>query len=53
MKLPKIDLKELRKSIRQNSKERLEFVRFYANWVKNQSGNKKWSSQQKKLFSKT
>ncbi|MBI5635861.1 hypothetical protein HY993_02765 [Candidatus Micrarchaeota archaeon] len=53
MKFPKIDLKELRRLKRENFKDRLAFIEFYAQWVKNQPTNEKWSSQQKKLFSKT
>lgn len=35
MKLPKIILKELDKNQEQNKKERLAFLEFYANWIKN------------------
>ena len=48
MKLPKIDLDELKKIKEDNFKERLEFVNTYANWVKKKS-NKAWSSQQKDI----
>ncbi len=34
MKLPKINLKELERFKEQNFRSRLEFVRFYANWIK-------------------
>ena len=49
MRLPKIDLRELRKFKERNFKERLEFLDRYAEWVKKKS-NKQWSSQQKKLI---
>ncbi len=35
MKLPKIDLKELDRVQKQNKKERLAFLDFYAKWIKN------------------
>ena len=44
MKLPNIDLKELKKLKEDNFKERLDFINKYANWVKKKS-NKVWSSQ--------
>ena len=47
-KLPKIDLKELKKKKEQNFKERLEFIDKYVEWQKKVS-NKKWSSAQKKI----
>lgn len=49
MKLPEIDLKELEKAKEQNFRERLEFLDWYAEWVKN-SGNAEWSSAQKSLI---
>ena len=49
MTLPEIDLEELKKQKEQNFKNRLEFVIFYANWVKN-TPNKKWSSDQKEFI---
>jgi hypothetical protein len=49
MKTPKIDLKYLKKQKRQNFKERLEFVKMYADWVK-KTPNKVWSAQQKDLI---
>ena len=52
MKLPKIDLRKLRKFKKQNFKERLEFIDLYAEWVK-KTPNKVWSAQQKNLFTKT
>ena len=45
----KIDLKELEEDMRRNREERLEFVKKYAEWVKN-TPNKTWSSQHKKTF---
>ena len=49
MKLPKIDLEELKRFKKQNFKERLEFIDKYAEWVK-KSPNNKWSSEQRKLI---
>jgi len=51
MKLPDIDLEELKKSKEKNFKERLEFIDFYANWVK-KTPNKVWSKQQKTIIDK-
>lgn len=51
MKVPDFNLEEIEKSTKQNSKERLEFAKFYAEWVK-KTPNKVWSSQQKKLIDK-
>ncbi|MBI5225636.1 hypothetical protein HY994_00160 [Candidatus Micrarchaeota archaeon] len=34
MKLPKIDLKELDRVQKENKKERLAFLDFYAQWIK-------------------
>ena len=51
MKLPEIDLKELKKQHKRNFEQRLKFIDFYANWVKSQP-NKKWSSQQKNVINK-
>ena len=34
MKLPPIDLKELKRQKEENFKERLEFIEKYAEWVK-------------------
>lgn len=50
-KLPEIDLKELEREVKQNRRERLEFVKFYANWLK-RTPNKKWSKRHKKFFGK-
>ncbi|MBI2545932.1 hypothetical protein HYV81_02020 [Candidatus Woesearchaeota archaeon] len=49
MKLPEIDLEELKRMKEQNFRERLEFIDLYAEWLKKTS-NKEWSSQQKKLM---
>jgi len=50
-KFPKIDLKELKEEMKLNKKQRLEFVRMYAEWLK-KTPNKVWSSQQNKLLNK-
>lgn len=50
MKLPKINIKELKKLKEDNFKERLEFIDKYADWMKKNT-NKKWSSQQEKIIS--
>ncbi|HII53777.1 TPA: hypothetical protein HA316_03000 [Candidatus Micrarchaeota archaeon] len=47
--LPKIDLKELAKEVRQNRKQRLEFVRQYVEWLK-KTPNKVWVKGQKKVL---
>ena len=49
MKLPKINIKELKKLKEDNFKERLEFIDKYADWMKKNT-NKKWSSQQAKVI---
>jgi len=49
MNLPKIDLEELEKEKERNRKERLEFVKLYAGWVKRTS-NRKWSREQNRLI---
>ena len=49
MKIPKINLKELKKLKEDNFKERLEFIDKYADWMKKNT-NKKWSSQQAKII---
>jgi len=49
MKIPKIDLEELKKFKEQNLKERMEFIDKYAEWVK-KSSNEKWSSEQKNII---
>lgn len=49
MRIPKINLKELRKMKEKNFQERLEFIDAYARWVKSQP-NRKWSSRQKDII---
>ena len=49
MKLPDIDLEELKRFKENNFKERLKFIDFYVDWLKKTS-NKKRSAQQKKLM---
>ena len=49
MKLPNVDLGEIKKQKEQNFKNRLEFVKFYSEWIKKTS-NKKWSSIQKEFI---
>lgn len=48
-KLPRVDLKELKKLKEENFKERLEFIDMYVEWLK-KTPNKKWSKQQKELI---
>lgn len=48
METPEINLEELKEQKEQNFKERLEFVKKYAEWVKN-TRNPEWSSQQAKI----
>jgi len=49
--VPNIDLKELDEEIESNRKQRLEFVKQYAKWLK-KTPNKKWSKQQNTLINK-
>ena len=49
MKNPKIDLNYIKKQKSKDFKERLEFVKRYAEWVK-KTPNKIWSAQQKELI---
>jgi len=49
LKFPKIDLEELGKEMESNRKQRLEFAKQYAEWVK-KTPNKVWSTQQKVLL---
>ena len=49
MELPEIDLEELKRQKERNFRQRLEFIEFYANWVKSKS-NEEWSEQQKRLI---
>lgn len=48
-KLPKINLKELKKIREEILKERIKFAKMYAEWLK-KTPNKKWSSQQKEII---
>ena len=50
-KFPKIDLDELKKEMELNRRQRLEFVRQYAEWLK-KTPNKVWSKQQAKYLDK-
>lgn len=50
-KFPKIDLKELEKEMELNRKQRLEFVRQYAEWLK-KTPNKVWSKQHCEFLNK-
>ena len=45
----KIDLKELKKQKQENIQERLEFVQFWAEYVKTHS-DEEWSAQQNVLI---
>jgi len=49
LNLPKIDLKELEIQKEKNRRERLAFVKLYAEWVKKHN-NDKWSKAQKELI---
>ena len=49
MKIPDIDIEKLKKFKEKNFKERLEFLKKYAEWLK-KTPNKKWSAQQKKII---
>ena len=46
---PKIDLKELEKEMQLNRRQRLEFVKQYAKWLK-KTPNPVWSKQQVKYL---
>ena len=48
MKLPKIDLEEMKRFKEENFRERLKFMDLYAEWVLKNS-NKSWSSQSNKI----
>lgn len=50
-KFPKIDLAELKKEMELNRRQRIEFVKMYAEWLK-KTPNKVWSRQQNKLLNK-
>lgn len=49
MRLSAGELKEIEDQKRQNFKERLEFVKWYAEWVR-RTPNKVWSKQQKDVI---
>lgn len=49
MKLPEIDLEELKKDKEKNFQDRLKFIDMYVKWLK-KTPNKKWSSQQKEII---
>ncbi len=51
LNLTKADLMELEKEKKRNRKQRMEFVKMYAEWLK-KTPNKVWSSQQNKLLNK-
>ncbi|MBS3159301.1 hypothetical protein J4436_00795 [Candidatus Woesearchaeota archaeon] len=46
-----LDVKELEGFKEKNLKDRLDFIKKYAEWVK-KTPNKEWSSQQKKIINK-
>ena len=45
----KFNLKELEKQKKENFKERLEFIKKYAEWIK-KTPNKIWSKRQKEFL---
>ena len=45
----KVDLEEMKRFKEQNSKERLEFIDFWVNYIKTHS-DKEWSEQQNVLI---
>jgi hypothetical protein len=47
--LPEIDLKEMRKWKKRNFKDRMEWIKKYAEWLK-KTPNKEWSKQQKQII---
>ncbi len=49
LKIPKINLEELKRLKEENFEERLRFIDQYAEWVM-KTPNRKWSSEQKKLM---
>lgn len=49
MKLPDVDVKELKEDQQKNFKERLEFIKRYVEWLK-KTPNKVWSRQQKEII---
>ena len=50
-RLTKKDFKELREDIKRNRRERLEFVKLYADWVR-KNPNKVWSRAQNVLINR-
>jgi hypothetical protein len=44
-----LDLREVEEDRKRNRKQRLEFITWYARWVKS-TPNSKWSAQQKKML---
>jgi len=50
-KIPKIDLAELKKEMKINRQQRLEFVRQYTEWLK-KTPNKVWSRQHAEFLGK-
>ncbi len=50
MKTPEINLKELEEQKEQNFRERLEFIKKYAEWIK-KTENREWSKQQADIIS--
>ncbi len=51
MKIPEIDLKELEKEMQENKRQRRDFAKQYAEWVK-KTPNAIWSTQQNQLLDK-
>lgn len=49
MKLPKIDLEELKRQKEENFRERLRFIDLYCEWLK-KTDSMKWSSQQNDII---
>lgn len=49
LSLTEKDLAELEEEKKRNRKQRLEFVKQYAEWLK-KTPNRKWSKQQNKLL---
>jgi len=45
----KVDLDEMKRFKEQNARERLEFIKYWVNYIKTHS-DKEWSSQQKVLI---
>ena len=51
MKIPDIDLDELRAQKEENFRERLRFIDLYVAWIK-RTPNREWSRQQRALLGK-